>query len=138
MVNGIEISTDKELLDIDFISSYLKESYWANKRSKEAIEKSIQNSLCFGLYKDRIQIGFARVITDHTVFAYLMDVFVVKDFENQGLGSLLMDTILNHESIKEVEKFKLATQDAHEFYKKKGFESIKNPEFQMEKCKSDQ
>lgn len=136
-MKGIQISTNKELLDIDFIVSYLKKTYWANKRSKEAIHRSIQNSLCFGLYKDNVQIGFARVITDHSVFAYLMDVFVVKEFKNEGLGSLLMDTILDHDAVKEVEKFKLATHDAHEFYKKKGFNPISHPEFQMEKSKSD-
>ncbi len=129
----IEISTDKSRLDINFIAKYLQETYWANKRSFEDIKISIENSLCFGVYSNRSQIGFARVVTDKSAFAYLMDVFIVDQQKGNGLGSLLLDEILQHQDIKNIETFKLATHDAHEFYVRKGFKQIAHPEFQMEK-----
>lgn len=132
-MKGVEISTDTNRLDLEFITSYLQSSYWADKRTKEAIKISLENSLCFGLYFNNAQIGFARVVTDTTVFAYLMDVFIEDKYKGQGLGSLLMDEILEHKDIRDIETFKLATHDAHEFYKKKGFRLLAHPEFQMEK-----
>jgi len=135
-MKGVEISTNKNLLDLQFISNYLQSSYWANKRTKDAIQISIENSICFGLFLNKCQIGFARVVTDGAVFAYLMDVFIDDKYKGEGLGSLLMDEIMQHKDIKEIETFKLATHDAHEFYIKKGFKSIAHPEFQMEKLKT--
>ena len=132
-MDGIEISTDQSQLDLDFIISYLQSSYWASKRTEDTIRKSIANSLCFGLYLDKTQIGFARVVTDTSVFAYLMDVFIDNRYKGNGLGSLLLDEILKHRDVSEIETFKLATHDAHEFYSKKGFNFIAHPEFQMEK-----
>jgi len=132
-MDGIEISTDQSRLDLDFITSYLQSSYWASKRTKDAIRKSIVNSLCFGLYLNNTQIGFARVVTDTSVFAYLMDVFIDHRHEGSGLGSLLLDEILAHRDVCDIETFKLATHDAHKFYSKKGFNFIAHPEFQMEK-----
>jgi len=135
-MNGIEISTDKSRLDLQFITNYLQSSYWANNRTKEAIQISVENAVCFGLYFNKSQIGFARVVTDSSVFAYLMDVFIIDEYKGHGYGSLLMDEILQHKDIKEIETFKLATHDAHEFYMKKGFKPIAHPEFQMEKFKT--
>lgn len=135
-MKGVEVSTDKNRLDLEFVTSYLQSSYWADKRTKEAIKISLENSLCFGLYLNNTQIGFARVVTDTVVFAYLMDVFIDDTYKGHGLGSLLLDQILKHKNIREIETFKLATQDAHEFYKKKGFHSLEHPEFQMEKIMS--
>ena len=131
----IEISTDKSRLNINFIASYLQGTYWANKRSFDFIKISIENSLCFGVYLNKSQIGFARVITDKSAFAYLMDVFIIDQQKGKGLGSLLLDEILQHKDIKNIETFKLATHDAHEFYVRKGFKEIAHPEFQMEKIK---
>ncbi len=135
-MRGIEISTDNSRLNLNFIATYLQATYWANKRSTENIKISIDNSLCFGVYLNKSQIGFARVVTDKTVFAYLMDVFIIDRYKGDGLGLLLLDEILLHNDVKEVETFKLATHDAHEFYIKKGFKRIAHPEFQMEKFKN--
>ena len=134
-MKGIEISTDKRKLNLNFIATYLQATYWANNRSTENIKISIENSLCFGVYLNKSQIGFARVVTDRSVFAYLMDVFIVDQHKGNGLGALLLDEILLHRDIKDIETFKLATHDAHEFYVRKGFKRIAHPEFQMEKLK---
>ena len=132
-VKDLLISTDKNLLDVHYIYNYLSKSYWAKDRPKENVEKSIRNSLCFGLYFDGKQIGFGRVVTDYVVFAYLMDIFIDDRFQGKGYGSILMDHILDFPELKHIESWKLATLDAHEFYFKKGFRSLNNPKLIMEK-----
>ena len=86
----IEISTIKERLDINYIYDFLKNAYWAKTRSKEDVEESINNSLCFGVYLERQQIGFARVVTDQVVFSYLMDVFIDERFRGKNYAVLLL------------------------------------------------
>ena len=132
-IKGLLISTDKNLLDVNYIYGYLSKSYWAMDRTKEKLETSITNSLCFGMYFDGKQIGFARVVTDYVVFAYLMDLYVDDKFQGKGYGSVLMDHILGFPELKHIESWKLATLDAHDFYFKKGFRSLVNPKLIMEK-----
>lgn len=92
MLNDFYISTDKKNLDIDLIVDFLQhKSYWANTRSRETIEKSITHSLCFGLFNsENRQIGFARVISDFAVFAWVLDVFILEAYRGKGLGKLLL------------------------------------------------
>lgn len=120
------ISDEYERLDMDIIFNFLTISYWAKDRSKEDVIKSCQNSLCFGLYKAEKLIGFSRVVTDKTVFAYLMDVFVLPEFRGQGLGKWMMETIFNHSDLTEVKSWMLATKNAHDLYKKFNFEPLEN------------
>ena len=129
------VSTDQQLMDQNFIINYLKTSYWAKDRTVDSFMTSFKHSLCFGLFLDGVQIGFARAVTDVTVFAYLMDFFVVESHKGLGYGSFLLDQILRSPELVEVERFRLATRDAHEFYRKKGFDTIPNPENLMEKIK---
>lgn len=137
MNNDFYISTDKDKMDINFIHEYLSnQSYWAKGRSLELIKKSIMNSMCFGVFtKDDIQIGFARIVTDYVVFAWMMDVFVAEKHKNQGVGKALIDYIVNHDELKEVNGIGLRTNDAHELYKRFGFENISNSESWMFKKK---
>ncbi len=133
MENEFYISTDKEKLDVKLIFDFLNnDSYWAKGRSIETIRKSIDKSLCFGVYKDSQQIGFARVVTDYSVFAWILDVFILKDYRNQGLGVKLMKSIMSHGELQKLQRWGLATDDAHGLYKKFGFEIIKRPEIFME------
>jgi GNAT superfamily N-acetyltransferase len=131
--SNVLISTDKNLLDLNFIHGYLKHAYWAKNRSREKVEICIENSMCFGLYLREKQIGFARLVSDYAVFAYLMDVFIVDEHKGKGYGSELLDYILNSPELRLVENWKLATLDAHDFYKQKGFTLLKRPESIMEK-----
>lgn len=127
------ISTDKDKLDVRLIFDFLNtDSYWAQGRSEETIRRSIEHSLCFGVYQDARQIGFARVVTDYAVFAWIMDVFIVKEFRNQGLGLMLMESIKSHASLQNLQRWGLATEDAHGLYAKFGFALIKRPEVFME------
>ena len=117
-----EIFCDKSLLDIDSIHGYLaNESYWATGISREDVVRCIENSLCFGMYESTGRmVGFARVVTDYTRFAYLMDVFIRDEFRSKGLGKQLMEYILNLDELKRV-SWLLATKDARGFYEKLGF-----------------
>jgi GNAT superfamily N-acetyltransferase len=126
---GFEISTNKLLLDRDMICQYLaKESYWSRHIPFEKVNSSIDNSMCFGLYKDGCQLGFARVITDKATFAYLCDVFVLKKFRGQGLSKWLVQTIIEYPELQGLKRWLLATADAHSLYNQFGFTPINSPE----------
>lgn len=129
------ISTDKSLLDINLIYHYLSlESYWATGRSKETIKKSIHHSLCFGIYDNtHKQLGFARVVSDYAVFAWLMDVFVLDDYQGKGLGKQLINAIVNHQDLQGLKRWGLGTKDAHGLYEKFGFKSLSEPDKMMER-----
>lgn len=126
------ISTEPSKLDLDFIHHYLsQQSYWAKGRSKELVKRSIDNSLCFGLYEDVKQIGFARIATDYVVFAWLMDLFIDPDYRGRGLAAKLVKYIINHPSLTDVNGIGLRTEDAHELYDRFGFGQIPKPETWM-------
>nr|WP_321410565.1 GNAT family N-acetyltransferase [uncultured Carboxylicivirga sp.] len=128
------ISTEKSKLDIDMIVQYLSEvSYWAQGRTKDMIQESINNSLCYGIYKDDKQIGFARVITDFVVFGWLLDVFILPGYQGGGVGKYLLNSIMEDEKLIKIKRWRLATADAHGFYEQFGFKTPANPEYIMEK-----
>ena len=115
------IHTDREKMDIDFVQDYLScQSYWALGRSRQVVEKSIQNSLCFGVFDDEQQVGFARLVTDYSTFAWLCDVFIAPSHQGYGLGKWLIESITSHPDIEGVKYIMLATRDAHELYRKYG------------------
>ena len=128
----IEISADRDRIDVGFVDEFLSaSSYWARGRSRETVERTIANSLCFGAYAAGRQIGFARVATDRAVFAYVMDVFVLPEFRGQGAGSALMRAILAHEDLQGLRLIALRTRDAHALYARFGFAPIPDPESLM-------
>jgi GNAT superfamily N-acetyltransferase len=127
------ISTDQGRLEVAVVHEYLShQSYWATGRTLETVERSIENSLAFGLYKGERQIGFARVITDYATFAWLADVFVLEEFRGAGLGKWLIETIVSYPELQAMRRWVLATKDAHELYRQYGFHELKRPERWME------
>jgi GNAT superfamily N-acetyltransferase len=108
-MSSIIISTDKNLLDVKFINDFISNTYWAKGRSLETMQKCIDNSLNFGLYLDGKQIGYARLVTDYCIFAYLMDVFIDESFRGKGYSKQLMKCMMEHESVKDVKVWRLAT-----------------------------
>ncbi len=130
------ISTDVSQLDLNVIHQFLATSYWAKGLPFEVLQISIQNSLVFGLYKGKQQIGFARLTTDYATFAYVADVFVLEPFREQGLGKWLIETIISYPELQGLRRWLLATQDAHELYRKFGFTELKNPDRFMEMIKN--
>ena len=125
MNNDYRISTDKSRLDTRLIHDYLcNKSYWAKGRSYEDVITSIDNSMCFGLYDaEEKVIGFARVVTDKMAFAYLMDVFILDEYQHKGLGTCFLQHILHHPDLK-IKFWLLGTRDAHEFYRRLGFSEL--------------
>ena len=129
----ITVSTDKNKLNVPFIQNFLKDIYWAAGRTMEEVQITIDSSFCFGIYLNEEQIGFARVITDYVVFAYLMDVFITEEHRGKGYSSILIENMMNEPQLKEVKIWRLATSDAHFLYQKFGFTALANPEKMMEK-----
>jgi GNAT superfamily N-acetyltransferase len=116
------ISTDPSLLNVDIIFNYLSgESYWAKNIPRDVVEKSIVNSLCFGLYHKNKQIGFARLVTDKATFAYLADVFVIAEHRGNGLSKWLMQVIHAHPELQGLRRWVLGTRDAHGLYEQFGW-----------------
>lgn len=132
------ISTDKQRLDLAIIHKFLaEESYWANDRSIEQTKTAIENSICFGLYHDDRQIGFARVVSDKATFAYVGDVFVLSEFRGQGLSKWLMQVIVDHPELQGLRRWVLATKDAHGLYAQFEFAELRHPDRWMEKIAPD-
>ncbi len=130
--DNFTISTDKNKLQPDEIFATLSQSYWAIGRSKETVLKSLENSLCFGVYNQDKQIGLARVISDYATFAYLCDVYIKEEFQGIGLGKWLISTVVGHPQLQGLRRWSLATRDAHGLYRQFGFQEINKPEIWME------
>ncbi len=129
------ISTDKSKLDILTIHKYLSErSYWARGRTLETVQKSIDNSLCVGIYdQNDTLLGFGRVITDYAVFVWIIYVFILEEHRGQGLGKRLIEYIMNFPELKHLKRWQLVSDHAHKLYEKYGFVKLAAPEKHMEK-----
>lgn len=127
------ISTDKKRLDTRRIHAFLTTSYWAEGRTIETVQKSINHSICFGVYLNNEQIGFARVVTDYTIFAYIMDVFILEEHRGKGYSKRLIQAIVSYEDVREVENWFLRTKDAQGLYRQVGFNELEFPERTMHK-----
>ena len=131
-------STDKSRLDIDMIHRFIGgESYWAPGIARELVEKAIANSLCFGCYRAGIQVGYARVVTDFVGFAYLADVFVIREQRGLGVGKRLMRFLFDCPHLQNLRRFMLATRDAHGLYAGFGFRPLSDPQRFMERFDPD-
>ena len=131
--NGLLISDDPALLDRALIFDFLRNrSYWAQEVTREILDRSVENSLCFGVYLDGKQIGFARVVTDFATFAWLADVFVVEEKRGQGISKKLVAALLAHPRLQGLRRFMLGTRDAHGLYAQFGFKPLAHPERFME------
>ena len=126
------VSTDRSLIDLKLVHDFLRDSYWAKDIPRHVFVKSVENSLCFGVYEGPGQIGFARVITDYATFAYLADVFIIESHRRRGLANFLMECIVQHPQLQGLRRWTLATRDAHQLYAKFGFKPLGRPDRFME------
>jgi len=128
--DNFQISTDKARLQLDVITAYLQhDAYWSRERTSPIIARSIKNSLCFGVYTEGRQVGFARVVTDCATFAYLCDVFILPGWQGQGLGKWLIEVVVSYLDDNGVSWTMLATRDAQELYEEYGgFQKLHLPE----------
>ena len=127
-----EISTDPARIDLRTVHEFLTNSYWAKGIPVETVQRSIANSLCFAIYHQGRQIGFARVVSDSATFAYLADVFVLEPYRGCGLSKWLMEAIVGHPELQGLRRWMLATRDAQSLYRQYGFTELKAPERWME------
>ncbi|MCE0483922.1 MAG: GNAT family N-acetyltransferase [Methylacidiphilales bacterium] len=130
--DGYSISTDPARLDVEVIHGFISQSYWAKNIPRALIERMIKNSLCFGLYHRQAQVGFARLITDYTTFAYLADVFVLPDHRGKGLSKALVQAVRAHPDLQGLRRWMLVTLDAQGLYRQFGFEPLQHPERHLE------
>jgi len=135
--DSLLISTDPHLLDLDAICAFMAQTYWAPERPRHRIEASLQNSLVFGVYDGRRQVGMARIVTDYVTFAWLCDVFIDQQYRGRGIGKWLMETILSHPDIAGLKRVLLTTDDAHGLYSRYGFSVLVFPENWMERVRED-
>jgi len=126
------IDSNPARLDIDVIHGFLANSYWARNIPREVTERAIRNSLCYGVYDDGRQVGFARVVTDQATFAYLADVFILESHRGRGLGKELIAAIAADERLQGLRRWVLVTRDAHKLYEPFGFTPLAAPGRYME------
>lgn len=133
-----DISTAPNRLDIDVIHRFLsQDSYWARDIPRAVVERSLANSLCFGLYHRKAQVGLARVVTDQATFALLADVFILPPHRGMGLSKQLMRAVMEHHDLKGLRRLLLLTSDAHSLYSQFGFEPLGSPARFMEALRPD-
>ncbi|MCB2213079.1 GNAT family N-acetyltransferase [bacterium] len=138
------ISDDKALLDLDTIHGFLNRSYWAEGIQKPRVKRVLENSYCFGLYElepdtttVKRQVGFARVLSDLSAIAYLMDVFIDEEYRGKGLGKWIVEEVLAYPTFEPVRRWILATDDAHSLYARHGFTPLDHPEHYMHRYDPD-
>jgi GNAT superfamily N-acetyltransferase len=133
--DNFTVSTDPSRLDMNAVYDFLSRAYWAKGRPRERTDEGFANSLVFGMYDANRPIGVARVITDHSVMAYLCDVFIHEDFRGQGLGKWLVQSILDHPNLKNVRRWLLITDDAQGLYQQFDFGPLTEPEKWMQRLR---
>ena len=132
------LSTNKQLIDIDTVHRFLTDtSSWARGIPRSTVEEAIQNSLCFGLYRDGALLAFCRIVTDGATFGNLVDVFVQPGLRGRGLSKMLMAFVMSHPLLPRLRRLTLATTDAHGLYDKFGFKPLAKPETFMEVYRPD-
>lgn len=127
------ITTDKSRIDLGEVHRFLStETYWAKNIPLEIVQRSVDHSLCFSLFYESRQIGFARIITDKATFAYMSDVYILKDFRGKGLSKWLVQEMMSHPDLQGIRRFVLVTYDAQSLYEQFGFRKVAHPERYME------
>ena len=130
--DNLTISTDPYRLDLEAVCGFMARSYWAQNRTRPTIERTLRNSLVFGVYEESCMVAMARIVSDYATFAWLCDVFVREDYRGRGIGKWLMESILAHPELQGLRRWLLATRDAHGLYSQYGYTSLHNIERWME------
>jgi|SRR5215469_13884319 GNAT superfamily N-acetyltransferase len=126
------VTSDRARVDFEAVYGYLSRAYWCEDIPRETLARALRNSLCFSLFEGDKQIGLVRVITDYTTFAYLCDVFVLESHQGKGLGTWMMQCVMQHPDLQGLRRWHLTTRDAHALYRKVGFVPLSKPERHME------
>lgn len=131
--DGFTFSSDRARVDIAYVHRIAStQLYWAKGVPYDIVKRSVENSLCFGIYTGTKQVGFARLVTDYATFGYLADVFVDEEYRGKGLSKTLMEFIFSIDELKAFRRMVLVTRDAHTLYERYGFKQLKTPDTYME------
>ncbi len=126
------VTSDLSRMDLNVVHGYLSRAYWCEGLPRETLEQAMRSSICFGVFEGEKQVGFARVVSDRTTFAYVCDVFVLESHQGKGLGTWLMQCVVRHPELQGLRRWHLTTRDAHSLYRKVGFTLLSKPERHME------
>lgn len=129
----LRVSTNFNEMDFDLIHGFLGKTYWSENIPAKVLRKALENSLCFALFDNQTQLGFARMVTDRSTFAYMADVFILSKYQGQGLSTFLLDEMFKHPDLIGLRRMMLVTRDAQGIYEKYGFTEINNPKMVMQK-----
>lgn len=133
-MENFRITTTNSELDLPLVHRFLSEqTYWAKGIPFALVQRSVENSLCFGGFLGNAQVAFARVISDYATFANLVDVFVLPEHRGRGYSKALMDAVFAHPRLQGLRRFTLATGDAHGLYASYGFTAPRYPQTLMER-----
>jgi len=133
--DGFELSTDPARMDLDTVHGFISQSYWGQGRTREVMQRAMANAICFGVFRDGVQVAFARVVTDRAVFAYLADVFVHPEWRGRGLSKWILEAVDAHPDLQGIRRFLLVTRDAQGLYAQFGFGPPRHPEHHMERMR---
>jgi GNAT superfamily N-acetyltransferase len=133
----IEISFDRDRMDLDVIHAYLANAYWSPGVPRAVVRRAIEHSLCVGAFFEGRQVGFARAVTDMATFAYVADVFVLDQFRGRGIGKQIMAALTQHPDMQGLRSWMLLTRDAHGLYRQFGFDAPSEPQRVMIKRDQD-
>jgi N-acetylglutamate synthase-like GNAT family acetyltransferase len=133
--DGLLLTTERSRISAGDVEDFLRQSYWAAERSRERIERSIANSLCFAVIDENSgnTVAFSRIVTDYADFAWLCDVFVDPDMRGRGVGAWMLECVVEHPDLQGLRRIVLATADAHGLYERFGFTTLRKPERWMER-----
>jgi ribosomal protein S18 acetylase RimI-like enzyme len=126
------LSTDRARIDVDAILAMLRASHWGGAMTRPVLERGIANSVCFGVYEDTRQLGFARAVSDLATYAYLTDVIVAEHARGRGIGSWMVEAILAHPDLRGLRRIALYTRDARALYERYGFTTDRPTSIYME------
>jgi GNAT superfamily N-acetyltransferase len=126
--DGYEADDDVTRLELDVVHGFLTTAYWSQGVPRDVVQRAVANSVVMGLYgPDGGQVGMARAVTDRATFAWIADVFVLPEVRGRGLGRFVVETLLAHPDLQGLRRLMLATADAHDLYRRYGFEDLSDP-----------
>lgn len=134
------LTTQRSRVDIDRLHQWLaQQSYWTAGRTRDVVVASVAGSTPYCVLADDVpaadgqhMVAFARVVTDGATFAWICDVFVERAHRGRGLGTWLVECIVDDLSTSGVRRFVLGTKDAHEVYRRCGFAPLAAPDRWLE------
>ena len=131
------ISCDTQEFDLNAIHAFLSQTYWSPGVPIDVVQRAMENSLSFGVFQGKDQVGYARMVTDRATFAYLADVYILEKHRGKGLSKRLMQAIFSHPDLQGLRRMMLATRDAHRLYAQFGFTPLASPGRMMEITRPD-